>query len=80
MLLLVDEIEKKSTSATKKKQELRMLLNSQVKLQQKILGQDIHMKFSHSGKQCSLPEGTCSQILFSQKPSLSNYSYTFPTY
>lgn len=58
LLQLVDEIEKKSTSATKKKQELRMLLNNQVKLRQKILGQDIHIKFSHSGKQRPLPEIT----------------------
>ena len=54
---LHDAIEKiESMTATKKKKEVKTLLSHQVKIRKKLLGQDIQIKFSHSGRQHPLSE------------------------
>uniref|UniRef100_A0A1X7T216 Uncharacterized protein n=1 Tax=Amphimedon queenslandica TaxID=400682 RepID=A0A1X7T216_AMPQE len=47
----IKEIDLKKISATRKRQETKMLLSNQIKLRKSLLKQDINIKFSHSGKQ-----------------------------
>ena len=52
----IEKIENESMTATKKKKEVKTLLSHQVKIRKKLLGQDIQIKFSHSGRQHPLSE------------------------
>lgn len=53
---MIADIDISSISATKKRMEKRSLLMSQVKIRKKVVGQDIHISFSHSGRQRPLTE------------------------
>ena len=51
-------IEAENISATKKKAKKVSLLKTQIKIRRKLLGQNIHIAFSHSRKQQPLSEVT----------------------
>lgn len=66
----ISDIDNKSLSAAKKTAEKRSLLSTQIKIRKKVLGQNIHITFTHLRKQ-----RPTSEIL----KELSQYIHEHPT-
>ena len=68
-------IEAENISATKKKAKKVSLLKTQIKIRRKLLGQNIHIVFSHSRKQRPLSEVTkeLSDFIDAHIPKCSSY-------